>query len=102
MTQYKIISTDIFEQELQNIYYYICFYLKEPIIAARICNQVRSSLSKLNHFPEGYSKLENSKNNNLSRLIIKNYIIVYEVNRIKKEVYVLHIFHNTQNYLNLL
>lgn len=39
---------------------------------------------------------------NFHKLIVSNYISIYEINDISNEVLILHIFHNTQNYLNLL
>ena len=42
-----------------------------------------------------------SKDGNIEnrRLIIKNYIIIYQVNLLKKEVYLLHIFNSRKSYL---
>ena len=94
--------TEIFEQELQEIIFYLEFYLKEPITARRLYKLIIDSVSKLDYFPEGYFKINNSKNLNLHRILVNNYIIIYNVNRSKKEIYISHIFHNNQNYLNLL
>ena len=99
---YKIILTEIFKQEVQEIIFYLEFFLKEPITASRLHKSIIESISKLDYFPEGYFKINNSKNLNLHRILVNNYIIIYNVNKSKKEIYISHIFHNTQNYLNLL
>lgn len=102
MDKYKVIFTKIFKEELQDIFFYIKFFLKEPNIATQIYNKIIFFITGLNYFPMRYCKIKNSKNVNLHRLIVNNYIIFYEVNIFKKEVYIIHIFHNTQNYLNIL
>lgn len=100
--EYKVITTDTFEDEVKNIYFKIKFYYKKPIKAKNVYNKIIDSIKKLNLFPEEFSKVKNFKNLNLHRLIINNYIVIYEVNNEKAEVYILHIFFYNQNYLNLL
>ena len=100
--EYKVTTTDTFEDEVKNIYFKIKFYYKKPIKAKNVYNKIIDSIKKLNLFPEKFSKVKNFKNLNLHRLIINNYIVIYEVNNEKAEVYILHIFFYNQNYLNLL
>ena len=102
MINYKIIISSSFEKELQNIFYYINFFLREHTTAKYFYNKVINSISTLSYFPERFPKLSNNKNSNFRRLLIDNYIIIYEVNNTLEQVHILHIFHNTQNYLNLL
>lgn len=99
MIKYKIITTKVFEEELQEIYEYISFSLIEPKIAYKLYYKIINSISKLNYFPKKYFKLTNY---NLHRMIINNYVIIYQVDNINQKVYILHIFHNAQDYLNLL
>lgn len=79
MIKYKIITSSSFEKELQNIFYYINFFLREPITAKNLYNKVINSILSLSYFPERFSKLHNYKNFNFRRLLIDNYIIIYEV-----------------------
>lgn len=97
--EYKVITTDTFEEEVKNIYFKIKFYYKNPLKAKNVYNKIINSIKELNLFPEKFSKV---KNLNLHRLIVNSYIIIYEVNNDKNEVYILHIFIYNQNYLNLL
>lgn len=101
MIKYEIITTDTFEKELQNIFHYINFHMQEPIIAKNLYNKIINSISKLNYFPERYFKLKNCKTANVHRLIVNNYVIIYKISSLN-HVYILHIFHGNQNYLNLL
>lgn len=100
MTKYKIITTETFEKELNNILYYIKFFLKEPFLSRKLQSKIITSISSLNYFPQKFAKVQNKKNTNLHKLIIDNFIIIYEISN--KSIYLLHIFHNNQNYLNLL
>lgn len=103
--KYLIVGSESFEFELQKIYNYTLFYLKEPTIAKNLYYKIITSLYSLQSFPERYPKLTNyssQKNLNIRKLLIENYIILYEVDNILNQVYILHIFHGTQNYLNLL
>ena len=99
--KYNIIWSLESKNELKYILYYFKFNLKETNIANKIYKKILDSIDILEYFPEGYPKLFF---NNISyrKLFIYKYVIIYEVNTNTKEVFILHIFHNTQNYLNLL
>ncbi len=99
---YKVIWSLDFQKELHFIYDYIFFHLQEPITAKNNLNQIISKISSLSFFPERYPKVINSKNFNIRKLRFKKFIIIYQVNRFTMQVYILHIFHGTQNYINLI
>lgn len=102
---FTIIWSPSFKKELQKIYEYIAFKLKEPIIARKIYQEIIGSLKSLKTFPERYQKLllNHSKNNeDIRKIYLKNYIIIYSINHSNQQIYVLHIFHGNQDYFNLL
>lgn len=102
MRKYNIIWSPNFKRELESIYNYICNKLNAKIIADNLYNQIINQIYSLKYYPERYQKL-NIKDENIRRLIVNNYIIIYKINDIfPDQVYILHIFHNNQNYLNLL
>ena len=78
--KYEIIQTHSFEQELDFIYNYIRFNLKEPTTAIRLYDNVIFKILSLQYFPERCPKIPTYKNNNIRKLLINNYIIIYEVN----------------------
>ena len=78
-TKYKIIWFDNFKKDFDNIYNYIYFKLKEPKITNKFYKKVISSISSLTYFPQRYPKQNNPKNYNFHRLIICNYVLIYEV-----------------------
>lgn len=101
MIKYKIITTKNFEEEFENLFHYLCFFLKEPPIAKRFYNKILFEISKLEYLPERNPKLlyfSNKYQKILRKILISNYIIIYEINYSKKEIYILHIFQNRQNY----
>lgn len=89
MDKYKIIVTPDFEEELEKIYYYFKFFLKANKIANTFYQTIIDSIFSLEYFPKRYHKLYNySKcDKDIRKLIIKKYIIIYEVNEQKRASY---------------
>ena len=104
MNKYNIKTTKAFEEELLDIYSYIVDYLQEPKIANEKYKKIRNKILSLQYLPERYSRIFKSKfkNRNLRKLLINNFIIIYEVKNDTNEVFILHIFYKKQNYLNQL
>lgn len=102
--KYTIHPTNTFKEELENIIKYMKYKLKEPIIAKRFYKSIVNELNSLEYLPERNKKIEsfNYKERNIRKLLFKNYIIIYEVNNNKNQVFILHIFHTSQNYFNLI
>ena len=100
---YKILTTSNFEIEFQKIFYYINFNLKEPLVARKFYSKIISSITSLNYFPERYPKFSDFKNHdsNIRKLIVDKYIIIYQVKNDSRQIFILHIFHCSQNYLSL-
>ena len=101
MNKYNIKTTKAFEEELLDIYSYIVDYLQEPKIANE---KIRNKILSLQYLPERYSRIFKSKfkNRNLRKLLINNFVIIYEVRNDTYQIFILHIFNKYQNYLNKL
>lgn len=99
---YTILWSPSFKEELNKIYEYIAFKLKEPIIARKFYQEIIGSLNTLKTFPERYPKLLLNNNKDIRKIHFKNYIIIYSINYLNQQVYILHIFHDSQNYFNQL
>ena len=103
INKYKIIWSPNAHYELQNIKYYIKNYLKEKNTAKNIVRKILSSISKLSYFPEKYAKIQiYNKNNNVRKMSVANYLVIYEDDNISHKVFILHIYHSSQNYFNYL
>ena len=79
--------------------HYIIYILQEDRIANNLYNKILEQIYSLEYFPNRYSRIQDTE---LRKLLIENYIIVYYVYNSKQEIYILHIFHKSQNYLNLI
>lgn len=82
--KYSINITPTFGKELEQIYQYMVDNLKVPNIANKFNKKVKNSIFSLTYFPERFSKILISNSNNLRKLIVDNYIIIYEVNSNKR------------------
>ena len=92
-SNYDIIWTDTFKQELVAIYYYILYKLREPSIAKKFYSNVINQLDTLKQFPEKFPRLFLNQNNlNIRKMNINNYIIIYNVENQINRVSILHIF----------
>lgn len=98
--KYEVIWLNSFKDELSHMYNYFSINLNENGIAAKFHKKVINSLSHLSYYPELYQKINHSKE--IRRIPIGKYVIFYTINRFKKQVFILHIFHGNQNYFNKL
>ncbi len=82
--KYSINITPTFAKELDKILNYMVHNLKVSSIANKFNKKVKKSIFSLTYFPERFSKIFVSNKNNLRKLIIDNYIIIYEINSNKR------------------
>ena len=80
--KYIINQTPSFEKELESIYKYLAFKLKEPLVAKNFYNKLIKEIYSLQYFPKRYMRIFSYKNRNrnIRRFLINQYIIVYEIN----------------------
>ena len=98
---YKIILSPTFINELNTICDYMITNLKEPQLSKIFYRRIIEKLSSLKIFPERHRQLQ-IKDIIFRKLFFKNYVIIYQINFKSREVFILHIFHGNQNYLNLI
>lgn len=87
---YKIIWSKTFKEELKKICNYILYTLQEPLTVKELYFRIITSLQSLEYFPKRYHKISNyfnSNNKDIRKLVIKKYIIVYEVDDILRTSY---------------
>ena len=101
--KYKILWSPGAYKNLDNIYNYIYSQLKEPSIAKKTVKEILTTVNKLKYFPKKHQQIFITKDTKqeLRKIMVKNFIIVYSIRK-NNEIWVLHIFHINQNYLNLL
>ena len=96
---YKIIVLDDAIKEIEQIGNYISYMLQEPMIAKKLVKNIRYSILDLSYMPRKYILLKEKNNFEIRRSIVKNYIIIYQIEIKIKIVYILHIFYSKRNYL---
>lgn len=102
--EYNITWSPKAYNELQNIHTYIKYYLKAKITADNLVKKILDSISNLSYFPEKYLRIKNIDiiERNIRKMPVSNYIIIYEIDNTSRQIFILHIFHNSQNYINKL
>lgn len=98
---YKIIWSPTFIRELDAICDYMATNLMEPKISRNFYHKIVERLNSLKIFPERHKKMQ-VRDIIFRKLLIKNYVIIYQINFRIREVLILHIFHGNQNYLSLI
>lgn len=104
MNKYKIQFSKNAKDDLDEIYIYIKYKLKEPNIAKKIVKEIRDGIFKLIDFPKVNLLIDDNiiKKMELRRIIIKNYIVFYKVEDLDKEIQIVRILHIKQNWMILL
>ena len=100
LNNYYIKFTNIAEEELIEIYEYICFTLKSEITANKFIENIESKILRLSMFP--YSCMEIiSKPQNIKyrKLNVKNHVILYKINNEFQKVDIVHIYYARRDYL---
>lgn len=98
--KYKIILLDMAIYDLEEIYNYISQVLKEPIIAERLINKIVIGINDLILSPYISPKIHVKKQRKpCRRLVVGNYIVLYQINEMQKVIFILHIFYGKRDYL---
>ena len=88
MKEYKIIWSPKAYKDLDDIYLYILHHLEEKNIAKKLVKEIL----KLNCSPERYEKIKEKHEQNIRKMLVKNYLVIYEVdNDIRASFYFKHI-----------
>jgi len=103
-TRYTISLSRSFTVQLNNILFYLDFNLQNPFASKELYLKIVASLENLEIFPRLYQKITSKRyfNKEIRRLVVSNYVIIYEVDDKSHKVNLLHIFHSSQDYLHLL
>ena len=100
MKEYRIILEPQFKEELDSILY---LFPHSNATRRKLHTEIKNTVLSLEIFPERYHKIVQTKNiqdENIRKIPINKFIVIYQVDNEKDEVYVLHIFSQKQDYLN--
>jgi len=101
---YRLEVTDNADQDFERIIAYITEKLVAPKAATDFADAVFDCYDNLENNPFMYEQCRDSKlkREGYRRAVIKNYILVYEVNEDTKRVIVHRFFYGRQDYINLI
>ena len=96
--KYKILYLPLFYKDLQQIYNYIVYVLKNKIVAENIINQIKEEIEKRSYNPTSYHKYISlrKRKDTYYRIYVKNYVIFYIV--IKDTMEIRRILYNKRNF----
>lgn len=100
MTNYDLIFSPEFVKDLNNTFEYILLTLSNELAAKKLMKEIDDSIMNLQTSPEMYP-LSGEPLDALGyrKIIIKNYIIIYSIDKKNSNVYLLRCFYGKQNYL---
>jgi len=97
---YKLIFAPEFVKDLDNTYEYISHVLSAEKAAKELMKEIDDSIISLKNTPYMYPKCsEPLKSLGYRKIIVKNYILIYEVDDAKKNVNLLRIFYGRSDYM---
>lgn len=99
---YEIVFTDTAKEELEEIYEYISVHLLEVGAANRLMDKIEQSILRLEQNPYSCVEVHIKPHNSLYRkLVIENYIVLYEVEETYKQVVIYRVVYGKRDYLKM-
>ena len=99
---YEIVFTDTAKEELEEIYEYISEHLLEVGAANRLMDKIEQSILRLKQNPYSCVEVHIKPHNNVYRkLVIDNYIALYEVEETYKQVIIYRVVYGKRDYLKM-
>lgn len=91
INNYSIIYTYTAKKSIKSTLSYISIKLFNPVAAAKLQSLINEAINKISKFPFAFPDCSiffiNDKN--IRHIIINNYLLIYKINNIKKEIYIL-------------
>lgn len=100
---YEIVLTDIAKEEIEEIYEYISQELSEISAANRLMDKIEQNFLRLEQNPYSCVEVHIKPHNEVYRkLVIDNYIALYEVDEKYKQVVIYRVVYVRMDYLKLM
>lgn len=100
---YEIVLTDTAKGELEEIYEYISLKLSEVSAANRLMNKIEHNFLRLEQNPYSCEKVHIKPHNEIyHKLVIDNYIALYEVDERYRQVVIYRVVYGRMNYLEII
>ena len=103
ISNYEVTLTDVAKEEIENIYAYILENLHEEIAANKLMDKIEDGVLRLAQNPYSCPKVKVKPHNEIYRkLIINNYIVLYDIDKEYKKTVIYRVIHEKTDYLKLL
>lgn len=100
---YEIVLTDIAKEELEEIYDYIFNNLYNELAANNLMNKMEQAIFSLEQNPYKCVEVHIRQSNEVYRkLVVDNYIVLYDVDEEDKQVVVYRAIYGKRNYLKII
>lgn len=100
---YEIVLTDIAKEEIEEIYKYISEELVEINAANRLMDKIEKNILRLEQNPYSCPEVHIKPHNEIYRkLVIENYIALYEVDEKYKQVVIYRVVYGRTDYLKIM
>ena len=100
---YEVILTDVAKEDLEEIYEYISEHLLEILTANRVMEKIEQNILRLEQNLYSCVEVHIKPHNEVYRkLVIDNYIVLYEVDEKYKQVVVYRIIYGKTDYLKII
>lgn len=96
MDKYNVMLSPKALRDIDSIYEYIANTLVEPNTALQLVNEIETAIRSLSSLPNrgAVRKVGAYANQGYRQLLVKNYLIIYRVDEVKKEVLVVTVQHS--------
>ena len=100
---YEIVVTDIAREELEEIYDYIYNNLSNENAANKLMDKIEQAIFTLEENPYKCVEIHIRQSNDVYRkLIVDNYIVLYDVDEEYKQVVIYRAIYGKRNYLKII
>lgn len=101
---YKIVRTDAFQRDLDAAIGYLVLSLENKPAAAALLDEIEKTYDGLGRMPMMCEACQDPylKERGYRKAMIRNYIMVYTVNKDAKTVHIMRLFHGRQDYAKLI
>ena len=102
--KYNIVFEEIAENDLRDIFKYICNRLHEPEIAGRIYRSLKKDILSLDTMPFRFALIDEEpyKSMGVRCISVENYTAFYVADETAKTVHILRVLYNRRDWQNIL
>lgn len=104
MKEYKVLISEIAENDINNILNYILYELRNKSSAINLNKKLKEAILSLSKMPERHKKVNDVylAKKGLRTIIVDNYIIFYYVTEEDLTVNIIRVLYNRRNWSSLL